>query len=488
MFSESYKEGYDAFIRCSGGTYGANTGQQYVGAVSEACQLFEDSINAFKGNAKQTKILKGDIAEFLHGETFNINAILKHSKYKVDVNRVTDFASPDISSNWEKVFGLKYCRDAQSTAKAQAQSTIEYNLQHGTSHEANNPYASIYQGQTRIVPAEQLKGIKDYLRDKIAKEELIRPEQVERYKETLERLSTKIKAPDGTESVEWTTEDAALIAELAKKGEFDAAEWGYSTEQLIKLEHIRNEGLQAGITAATISLVLKIAPEIWKCISQLADNGYIDEEQLRATGFAAISGATTGFCNGFIAASITTACKSGALGASLKSANPNVIAALTTIVTQTMYDSFLVVKGDLTQQELAWNLSRNIVVTGIGVGMGCLTQALLPAIPFAYMLGNFVGTFIGSFAYTATDNAIMSFCIDTGYTFFGLVEQDYTLPQEVLDELGVECFEYEKYYTEQMKYDTFTFDEFKPDFYDADFISILRRGVIGVHKIGYYYN
>lgn len=488
MFRESYKEGYDAFIRCCGGTYGANTGQQYVGSVDLACKLLEKNINAFKGCTKQSNILKGDVGEFLSGGTFNIYAALNHSDYNVNVNRVTDFASPDISSSWGELFGLKYYRDAKSTAEAQAKSTFEYNQQHGTSHEADNPHASMYQGQTRIVPAEQIEGIKEYLRFKIAKEELNRPEQVERYKETLERLSTKIKAPDGTESVEWTTEDATLIAELAKKGEFNAAEWGYSTEQLITLEHILNEGLRAGVTAATISLVLRIAPEIWRCISQLADNGYIDEEQLRETGFAAIDGAARGFINGYISASLTTACKSGVLGESLKTTNPNVIAAMTVIVMQTMSDSYLVIKGDLTQRELAWNLSRNIVVTGIGVGMGCLTQALLPALPLAYMLGNFVGTFIGSFAYSVADDAIMSFCIDTGYTFFGLVEQDYTLPRKVLDELGVECFEYEKYYYKHLEYDTFTFDEFKPEFYEADFISILRRGVIGVHKIGYIYH
>ena len=70
---------------------------------------------------------------------------------------------------------------------------------------------------------------------------------------------------------------------------------------------------------------------------------------------------------------------------------------------------------------------------------------------------------------------------------FGLVEQDYTLPKEVLEEIGIETFDYETFEAESFEPETFepkTFsvDTFEPDTLD---ITFLRRGVLGVSKVGY---
>lgn len=58
------------------------------------------------------------------------------------------------------------------------------------------------------------------------------------------------------------------------------------------------------------------------------------------------------------------------------------------------------------------------------------------------------------------------------FTMFGLVEQDYTLPKEIIEQMGIETFEYE----------SFQYDTFEPDTLD---ITFLRRGVIGILKVGY---
>lgn len=64
--------------------------------------------------------------------------------------------------------------------------------------------------------------------------------------------------------------------------------------------------------------------------------------------------------------------------------------------------------------------------------------------PFAYLLGNFVGSFVGSFAYIAVDKAFISFAVYSGWTFFGVVKQNYILPDNVIEELGIDLFDYEK--------------------------------------------
>ena len=81
----------------------------------------------------------------------------------------------------------------------------------------------------------------------------------------------------------------------------------------------------------------------------------------------------------------------------------------------------------------------------------------------------------------------MSFAISNGVTYFGLVDQDYRLPDEVLKELGLDVFEYE-----HIDYDAVYIDCFEPETacigtirQDGITYSFPRRGVIGLGKVGY---
>ena len=501
--SHSIKNGYQAFIQNSSAQAGSVIADAYINDINKAIDILNTDINAFEGYNTDINLLKGDVAEFFHSDTFNINAALNDSRFRTLVDRSHEFASPDISSNWGEEFGLKYMRNAQASANAQSisyfQRFCDYKAQSGRSDlsfqdflkERNiDPndvfkYDSIYNGQTRIIPKDQLQEAVDYLKWKIAKETENRPEQVARLQETLDKLTSKIKAPDVTESIELSREEAEEIARLAKEGKFDARDFGISTDELVKLEHVLKKGVDAGMSAAIISFVLKTAPEIYKCLEQLIQEGKIDEEQFRRVGFAALSGYSEGFVRGFVSASLTTACESGMWGTAMKSVNPNVIAALTVIMMNMAKDSFYVVKGTMSRYEMTANLSRNIFVTSCALGLGSLTQLLLPLVPGAYLLGNFVGSFVGSFAYVAADNAIMSFCIESGWTLFGLVKQDYQLPDEIIRELGFDLYEVDEFEVDEYHPDEYTFDRYQIDEYEADFITVLRRGVIGVHQIGY---
>lgn len=491
------KQGYESYTNIVGGSIGAKLGEEYISELNSAINILNDDINVFSGYNTPIEQLKGDIAEFWHSDTFNINAKLNDSNFKTLVDRSHNYASADITSNWGDKFGLKYLRNGTETAKAQSIShferfckykyesgktdlTIEDFLNERGYNSADILNDPIYSGQIRIIPADQLKEAIEYLKWKIAKEKLIRPEQVERYQETLDLLSSKIIAPDRTESIELTTKEAERIAQIAKEGKFDASNIGITSEDLITYEHILKQGLKAGKSAAIITMVLKTAPQIYKLIDELIKKGYINEGEFKELGFNAISGAAEGYIRGFVSAALVTSCQSGLFGEALKTINPNIIAGLTVVLYSTMKDSFLVVKGSISRYELTYNLSRNIFVTSCAIGFGAFAQAFLPAIPCAYLLGNFVGSAIGSFAYIAWDSAFMSFCISSGFTLFGIVKQDYRLPEHIMKEIGIEIFEYEQYILDEYQYDTYEIEE-----YDGDFISIIRRGVIGVHQIGY---
>ena len=483
---------------------GSILGDQYIQSIEDAIQNFNNDVNQFIGYKTPNEILQGDIAEFWHGNTFNIKAIVNNSDYRVQIDRSHNYASADIDSNWGDKYGLKYYKNAEASVDAQAishfQRFCEYKYKSGRSELTISEFLKmkgfdddsilddpIYSGQIRLIPKEQYDPAVEYLKLKIAKVSITQPEQVKRYQDTLELLTTKVSAPDGTASVELSRETSEKLAQLAKGGKFDASEFGITTEQLVHFQHILQVGVKAGTSAATISFVLKTAPELYKCFIKLIKDGAINSQDLQNVGFAALNGASEGFIRGFIAGTLTTACESGVFGTSIKRVNPGCIAALTVICMQTMQDAYLVAKGDMTQYELIANISKNVFVTSCGIGLGALCQILTPAIPFAYLLGNFVGSFLGAFVYQGANYAFISFAIYSGWTFFGVVNQDYRLPEETMREIGIDIFDYELY-----GFDRYHINEYQPNYFNIDeyepsMIKLIRRGVIGVHQIGYIY-
>ena len=172
----------------------------------------------------------------------------------------------------------------------------------------------------------------------------------------------------------------------------------------------------------------------------------------------------------------------------MKSVNPSVIGVVTVITMDTMKNAFAVAAGKKTRRELADELVKEMFVSASSLLMGGLVQGIMVEMPvLGFMLGSFVGSVVGSFAYSVGYNAVLSFCVDTGFTMFGLVDQDYTLPDEALKQIGVDVFNYDKFDYQKFEYDQFQFDKFEIDKFEPDTIDIvfLRRGVIGVRQIGY---
>ena len=82
---------------------------------------------------------------------------------------------------------------------------------------------------------------------------------------------------------------------------------------------------------------------------------------------------------------------------------------------------------------------------------------------------------------------LISFCVDTGFTCFGLVEQNYELPEDVLHDLGVETIPIPRTQSERTpipRTQTITTSVNASEYETID-ITVLRRGVIGVNTIGY---
>lgn len=504
---DAFQEGYDYFAKNAGAANAAFAGQAYVDGVQGAIDNLTNDLNSFKGFQTASDKLKGDVAEFWHSGTFNIDAAVKGSSHRTFVDRSHGFASADITSNFGDSFGLKYDASAAKTAGEQAMSYFERyrrfaanRMKQGNpvpsfedflfERDANpsDPQSPIYGGQGRIVPTDQLNDIRNWLQRKILEEETKRPEMVKRYQDTLDRLNDCVRDAEGNSSTPLSNDLAKQIADVAKEGEFDPASLGLTTEELIKYEYVLQQALKAGMTAATITLVLKVAPEIIKAIQYLVEDGELDEHQFQKIGFAALSGSAEGFVRGSVAATLTTACTAGLLGESLKTVSPPVIGTITVIVLDAIKSSYAVAGGKQSRVDAANKLVQEMFVSSCSLVAGSIVQGILVELPaFGFMLGSFVGSVVGSFVYKTGYNATLSFCIDSGFTMFGLVEQNYELPERVMEEIGFEVFTYDQFSQDafevpQFETPRFEIDRFEPD----DFgITFLRRGVIGIHKIGY---
>ena len=520
---EYFQKNCGAFLAAySGGDFGTYRAG-YVDSVNEEISALEESINAFFGDHTPVKQLKGDIAEFWHSGTFNVNAAANESLHRTIVDRSNEFGSVDVSSNFGQDFGLKYYATGADSAKQQAISVFQrfkvYQSKGGKDglekFLADRKYTAedvlndpVYSGQIRVIPKDQLEEATAWLKRMIASESVRRPEQVKRYQDTLDLLRDRISDNEGNESIPLSREDAEKLAAIAKEGKFKAEDYDITAPELLNAEMVAKEALKSGLSAAAISMVLKVGPELYKAIDYLIKNGEIDEDKFKKVGFAAVSGASEGFIRGSVAAAVTTCCKAGVLGEALKEINPGIVGMAVALTVNTLKNAYQVARGKKTRAELSAELIQDMFVSGGALAGGILGRtggAALGSVVGGYfggvavvpiaktlsavgsLLGTFVGSVVGSFAYNVGYKTAISFCTETGITLFGLVEQDYSLPEDIIADLGLETFDFESFDTESFEPETFEFDTFSAETIEPDTLGIkmLRRGVIGVSKIGY---
>ncbi len=505
----SIKEGFEEATKNAGAQYGGQVADVYVSKVNEAIDKLNDDLNSkFKGFKTGSGQLQGNVAEFWHAGTFNINAAINETKAYARADESNAFASPDIivhDGSKEIAYSLKYYKTGEESAKQQAKSFFEkfneykaksrrsdltfgdYLAERGKNEDTISKHDPIYSGQGRIIPSDQDKSALEFLNKQISGEASKsgeRPELVKKYQDTKDSIRTKIEHKE-IESVELSRKTSEDLAKKAKEGEADVREFGITTEELMSFHHALAKGLKAGKTAGMITMVLKAGPHLYKCIEELISSGDIDEDEFKKLGMKALTGYAEGFVRGFVTGTLVTSCESGILGASLKSVDPSIIGALVVVCMQAIQGSFMVAEGNITTEEFIADISKTTFVAVCGVGTGMAFTALTMGNTFAYMLGNFVGSLVGGFVYQELDDMVMALAVEKGWTFFGIVDQDYELPDSVLKEIGLDIFEFDEFDFDEFKPDTFEFDEFEFDEFKPDFITVLRRGVIGVHKVGY---
>ncbi len=438
-----------------------------------------ESLNELKIHNLGEEQLKGFVAEEWHAGTFNIDAITKASEHRAWTLKDNGYGSVDIDTNFNKQYSLKYSNTAKDAEKMQA--LLD-----------KNTGISKYHSQERLIAEEQLDDAKAIARRREIKNILTRTEVANSHKETREHLIGKVSDDSGVESKSLSIKESKKIAKEINQDGFEAEKHGFKKEELLKEIRINyvNQAMKAGLTAASITAITQLVPELYKAIDYLIKNGEINLNNVKQSSEKLITSTGESFLRGSIAYTVEIGIQNGLFGEALQTVSPSVIGSMVTIILGTIKNSILVATGKITANQMGGYFVDSIIISsGYIVSMelgGIIVQAICPELP---MIGYAIGSLLGcslSVAYSIGKKNLISFCVDSGFTCFGLVDQNYELPEEILSRLGVDYIPIPKAdilttginrisTEEQIEYKQFeTID-----------IQILKRGIIGINKIGY---
>lgn len=518
--NNSFQSGYEEYVKVASSQSALEVndsiGISYLHSVSNEIDELTRSINNRIGN--EAPQLHGYTAEDFVRGTFNIDAVAKRTGERCWTPPANDFASVDVQGDWDNgQYQLKFYRDAKHSAFAQSVSyKLEYEVYLNKCRNKGLPIITIqeylkqrgidpnidvelpiYQAQARLIPSNQIPDAIDSLKERI---ELAKGTgdiaKVKRFEDTLSKITDRVRSPKGAESLPLTEEQAKDLAECARKGEFNPAKYDISLAKKADYLYLCQSIALSGLSASVVSSVLKAAPEMAKVFVSFLKDGLISIVDFEIIGSDLKQGAKEGFIRGASLAAFKDMCALGVFGKGLQRAaldvtNPsfnNIAVVMVAVMTETMYDYISLRNKRITPQDFAFRLEKRIFISSCSVSLGSLVQGLMPFAPvLGYVLGSFIGAVLAGFVYETKERFFISLCTNKGYTFFGIVNQDYTLPDAVLQRLGLKLFDYRQYQTQTIKSRRYKTKQYQTKQYEIKTIDfyILRRGVIGVRKIGY---
>lgn len=452
----------------------------HIQQINDAIDQLAKNINEHPHINLDVEQFKGFVAEEMHAGTFNIDAIRQGSEHRAWTLQDNGYASVDVETNFGKKYSLKYSNTAKTAENMQAALNTDTR-------------APKYQGQERLIAAEQVDEAQAMAHRRGLKDIANRPDVSRSHMDTEEHLVGKISDGEGVESKELSIKESKQIAREAKKDGFDPEKHGYAKDPLLDEVRINyvNQAMKAGLTAASITAITQIVPELYKAIDYLIKHGEIDLNGLKKSGEKVISASGEAFLRGSIAYGVEMAIQNGLLGEALKQVNPSIIGVAVTVIFSTVKDSILVAAGKMSSKEMGMHFVDTLVVSsGYLVSMkmgGLIAQALFPELPgAAFAIGSLLGCSV-AVVYNIGKKKLISFCVDTGFTCFGLVEQNYELPEDVLNELGIETIPIPRTQIDRVEvpHTRVMGAGVETSAYETIDITVLRRGVIGVNKIGY---
>lgn len=490
---------------------------------------------------------QGFLFEAFHRKTYDLDRVVNYQAHLPEAEQppMSGYAFPDAVADGT-AYNAKVYADPHATFGALSKTHRQaYNeLKSGISEEQFKAERGItgsmdelkYKGQKHLVVSDQKD---DIIRDaKSAARASANRGTVkeENYREIARDTVDHIEDRYGNQSIPIskagleTLDDRSLNDQLSPE---TLKAFGIDPSVTISWEQLKQQLIQqtlkAGATAAVVAAALNMIPIIINAISLLSNEGEFDREAFCELGYQSLSVPAKSFLIGCSTSAVINASNflrlkdaaKNAVGAKpLSGIQCSMIAIAVTILISAAEIAVMKALGKINRAEMADRIFDCCLTSTLSILAGYASQkvitqlvsastqeafnalfttivskvfsatftAALPAFSvLAYLAGAVVGFAVAKLIHFAAKNVIISFCIESGCTFFGIVDQDYQLPKEVIDEMGLEVFDYEKFAFPVFQPDTFLPDTFEPDRFEYDKfgITILRRGVIRIGKIGY---
>ena len=255
-----------------------------------------------------------------------------------------------------------------------------------------------YEGQERLIAAEQVDDAKAWAHRRGLKDIENRPDVSHSHLDTEEHLVGKISDREGIESKELSIKESKQIAKEAKTDGFNPEEHGYTKNSLldkVRIDYV-NRAMKAGLTVTTITAITQLVPELYKTIDYLIKHGEIDLDALKKSGKKVISTSGEAFLRGSIAYGVELALQNGFLGESMRTVNPSVVGVAVAVIMGTVKDSIMVAAGNMTAKQMGMRFVDSVVVSSgylasMKIG-GTIAQALCPELPVVgYAIGSLLG-------------------------------------------------------------------------------------------------
>ena len=534
---KTFKDGYQFYCESIGAAYSAEAtahsldGQfeyifQQQEQIGQLISEINDITETYRNNSAGSR--QGFQFEAFQRKTYDYSRIVHHQGHLPEAEQppMKGYASPDAVVDGTE-YNAKVYADAHKTFKVIA-----------TAHRDDSSRLK-YEGEKHLVVSDQkpdvIRDAKSAARASVnkgtAKEENYRSiarNTVDHIEDRHGNQSIPITKA-GLEELDRQSLSKQLSPETLKAFGIDPSttiSWDQLRQQMV------NQCIKTGTSAALIAAVFNAVPVIINAISLLIEKGEFDYDVFCQLGYQALSVPAKGFLIGCSTSAIINATnfirlKEAAKGATeakpLSGIQSSMIALAVSILICTVEIAIQKALGKINRAEMADRIfdcclsstlsiigglvSQKVITTLVSTAtqeafntiftslvskaFGVTFSAALPAFNIlAYLVGSAVGFTIAKVIHYGTKKLIISFCIESGCTFFGIVDQNYELPQEVIEEIGIEVFEFEKFKYDIFHADTFQFDPFTPDNFEYDKfgIRILRRGVIEFGKVGYIHN
>lgn len=537
MDRNEFVSGVDWYLKNIDIIIGADTVSDKCEAVRQEIVNTLKALNEdVKGSKKRIGNLQGDMAEYYFARIFNLKAKASGSPYRAEVLRSNELGSVDIIiykmdakgnavSGSASTYSLKYYKSGSGAASQQARTfgseyrstlaqkikkdpsiTIEsytfddYLKERKLDNKGIDENTLLYGNQSRLIPKAKITSARKYLQKMIAKE--TDPSRRKNLENVLKLLTDVLNSPDGkVGDIMLTRGRSEKIAMAARKGGLDLNKLGIGVEDVLTNRIIWEKSLQTGYLSGAITLAIELAPQLIDLIQQLFEKGILDLNSFDVMG--ALTDSASSFLLGTLTSVFTFHATRTVL---LKSITPEMIS----FAVMTCYTSIsTIIKGcrdSLPKNVVAEQLIQNAYVltwsyvgtsiVGSKIQMGLtkafeivlksLSKSVIPI--FSTMIGSLIGAVIGGISYQLIKNVGISLCVENGYTFFGLVKQDYTIPKQIYELLISDSIK-----SDPIKPDNIHLDPINTDvitepsiaFGERIFKLLMERQVIKLNQIAY---